>query len=108
MSEPYLDNPWGLTQREFQVMSHRCHFTMKELARELGISYGTANDHVKMVHRKMDVHRNTWACIIFDRWRITYLTEAIEDYPVGDPRIKLLREDLGFELHKRAPKSPIP
>jgi DNA-binding CsgD family transcriptional regulator len=46
----------GLTAREAEVVDLLCAgLAVKEVARELVISVHTARDHVKAIHRKVDV-----------------------------------------------------
>ena len=65
MSEDNVENPFGLTKRELQVLSGICEGkSNKEIARDLDLQEVTVKLHVKTLTRKLDARNRTHAAMI--------------------------------------------
>ena len=55
-----LRQHWDLSYRQLQVVLRLVEGdTVQELADSLGISLGTANTHLRRLHRKLGIHRRS-------------------------------------------------
>ena len=55
-----LRQSWELSYRQLQVVLKLVEgATVEELADSLGISLGTANTHLRRLHRKLGIHRRS-------------------------------------------------
>lgn len=62
---PKSPNPFGLSNREWEVMRAVCagHDSSKKLARHLGLSERTTRSHLSTIHGKMQCE-STLACVL--------------------------------------------
>lgn len=65
-------SPWGLTQREADVMdAMSATGCSKTTARRLSISVYTVADNLASIRLKMNEHQTMRAVVVWDRWRRT-------------------------------------
>jgi DNA-binding NarL/FixJ family response regulator len=66
---PEPTNPWGLTERQVEVMRHiAATGSIKAASARLGLSYGATNEHTQRARQRIGA--STWvvALLEFDRW----------------------------------------
>lgn len=90
-------NPWGLTEREVQVLEALAEHGCSKLAgRALGINHKTVDTYVFRCMRAIKV-RNRWQAVVaFDRWH--QLNRSLPDLPIT--RIERINMGLAVRLRQ--------